>query len=118
MIIIVIMTLLNEPFVAVHRQVPTSRGVDVDEDIRALLEALWAVGLDTEFSCQGERGGLAHVCFSNAAHARRFMAGPGELALTVGARRAWVDFPSGQIELLTRYWASSDEWRRRDSVAL
>ena len=34
-----------------HRQVAASNGVEVDEGIRDLLEALWSRGMATEFSC-------------------------------------------------------------------
>jgi serine/threonine-protein kinase RIO1 len=56
-----------------HRQVAASNGVEVDEGIRELLEALWTRGMITEFSCQGEHGKLAHICFARTADARRFM---------------------------------------------
>lgn len=91
-------------YVTVHRQVATSIGVYVDEGIRDLLEALWSRGMVTEFSCQGMSGSLAHICFSRIDDARRFMDGPGDLELTVGARRAWVDFPAGLIDELTWHW--------------
>jgi hypothetical protein len=52
-----------------HRQVAASNGVEVDEGIRDLLEALWSRGMATEFSCQGEHGELAHICFARAADA-------------------------------------------------
>jgi hypothetical protein len=89
-----------------HRQVTASNGVEVDEGIAELLEALWSHGMVTEFSCQGEHGKLAHICFARTADARRFMQGPGEFLITVGeSRRAWVDFPAHLIAELTRYWS-------------
>ena len=88
-----------------HRQVTASNGVEVDEGIRDLLEALWSRGMVTEFSCQGEHGELAHICFARAADARRFMAAPGEFLITFGESRAWVDFPAHLIAELTRYWS-------------
>jgi hypothetical protein len=39
-------------FVANHRQVQASRAT-VDEGMAELLEAVWAAGIDTQFSCQG-----------------------------------------------------------------
>ena len=88
-----------------HRQVAASNGVEVDEGIRELLEALWTRGMITEFSCQGEHGKLAHICFARTADARRFMQAPGDFLITVGELcRTWVDFPPHLIADLTRYW--------------
>lgn len=90
-----------------HRQVAASNGVEVDEGIRELLEALWTRGMITEFSCQGEHGKLAHICFARTADARRFMQAPGDFLITVGEScRMWVDFPAHLISDLTRYWRS------------
>ena len=89
----------------VHRQVAASNGVEVDEGIRSLLEAVWARGMDTEFSCQGNYGELAHICFVRAADAWRFMEAPGDFLVTVGESLAWVDFSSDLISELTQYWA-------------
>jgi hypothetical protein len=94
-------------FVPVHRQVRSSLGIDVDEGIRALLEVLWANGMVTEFSCQGTNGHPAHICFSRVADAVHFMTAPGDLAITVGTRRAWVDFPAQLIPGLTTHWSQS-----------
>ena len=90
-------------YVPTHRQVHTSIGVEVDEGIRELLEALWAHGMRTEFSCQGGEAGMAHICFSDLADAVRFAAG--DLQVTAGERRAWVDFPASRIDALTRHWS-------------
>jgi len=90
----------------VHRQVTASNGVEVDEGIRDLLEALWARGMATEFSCQGRDNHLAHICFARAADARRFMEAPGDFLITEGETRAWVDFPPHLIGELTRYWSA------------
>ena len=89
-----------------HPQVIASNGVEVDEGIRDLLEALWSHGMVTEFSCQGEQGELAHICFTHAADACRFTQGHGDLLITLGESRAWVDFPPHLIGELTRYWSS------------
>ena len=89
-----------------HRQVTASNGVEVDEGIRELLEALWSRGMATEFSCQGERGELAHICFTRAADAHRFMQASGDFLITLGESRAWVDFPAHLIGELTRYWST------------
>lgn len=89
-----------------HRQVMASNGVEVDEGIRDLLEALWSRGMTTEFSCQGERDELAHVCFTRAEDAWRFMEAPGDFLITKGESRAWVDFSADLIGELTRYWST------------
>jgi hypothetical protein len=89
-----------------HRQVTASNGAEVDEGIRELLEALWCRGMVTEFSCQGEHGELAHICFARSADAHRFMESPGDFEITVGESRAWVDFPAHLIGALTRYWST------------
>lgn len=92
--------------ITAHRQVTASNGVDVDEGIVGLLEALWSRGMVTEFSCQGEHGELAHICFTRAADAYLFIEAPGEFLITVGeSARAWVDFPAHFIGDLTRYWS-------------
>ena len=88
-----------------HRQVTASNGVAVDEGIVDLLEALWSRGMVTDFSCQGESGALAHICFASASHARRFTQAPGDFLITLGESRAWVDFPAHLIGELTRYWS-------------
>jgi hypothetical protein len=89
-----------------HRQVVASNGVEVDEGIRDLLEALWSRGMVTEFSCQGDYGQLAHICFTHAADASRFTQGPGDFLITLGESRAWVDFPEHLIGELARYWSN------------
>lgn len=91
-----------------HRQVTASNGVEVDEGILDLLEALWSRGMATEFSCQGDHGELAHICFARAADARRFMEAPGDFLITVGEYRAWVDFSADLIGELTQYWTTPD----------
>lgn len=60
-----------------HQQVRASRAT-VDREIVDLLEAIWAAGMETQFSCQG--GGLsgsesapASITFSTVDDALRFM---------------------------------------------
>ena len=89
-----------------HRQVVASNGVEVDEGIRDLLEAVWSRGMATEFSCQGEQGESAHICFARASDAARFTQAPGDFVITLGESRAWVDFPASLIGELTRFWSS------------
>jgi hypothetical protein len=89
-----------------HRQVVASNGVEVDEGIQDLLEALWSRGIVTEFSCQGGDGALAHICFTHAADASRFTQAPGDFLITLGESRAWVDFPAHRIGELARYWST------------
>ncbi|AGB22406.1 hypothetical protein Mycsm_02042 [Mycobacterium sp. JS623] len=88
-----------------HRQVTASNGVEVDEGIRDLLEALWSRGIVTDFSCQGGDGVLAHICFARAVDAHRFVEAPGDFSITLGKSRAWVDFPTQLIGELTRRWS-------------
>jgi hypothetical protein len=90
-----------------HRQVVASNGVQVDEGIRDLLEALWSHGMVTEFSCQCSQDNLAHICFTHAADANRFTQAPGDFLVTAGESRVWVDFPSDRIDDLARYWSMS-----------
>jgi hypothetical protein len=71
-----------------HRQVPTSReGVQVDAGMAGLIEALWAAGVDTQFSCEcavdlqpsGDVAqGTALVVFATLEGAYRFVAGVSE----------------------------------------
>ena len=88
-----------------HRQVRASNGVEVDEGIRDLLEALWCRGMDTDFSCQGAESGFAHICFARAVDARRFAQARPDFEITLGETRAWVDFPAHLIGDLARYWS-------------
>lgn len=101
-------------FVPHHRQVATSRGIDVDAGIRDLLEALWAAGMETEFSCEGGPSAPAHVCFSRISDAYRFAGAIDDAAITEGARHAWVDFPSARIAAATEHWTRSRERRDLD----
>jgi hypothetical protein len=61
-----------------HPQVQASRA-RVDEELAELLEAVWAAGIATQYSCQGgifdETGkpAEAHIVFSTVAGAVRFM---------------------------------------------
>jgi ribosomal protein L28 len=96
------------PLATTHRQVAASIGVEVDEGIRDLLEALWSRGMETEFSCQGDHDSLAHICFTHAADAWRFMEAPGDFLITEGETRAWVDFPAHLTAELTQYWVQQD----------
>ena len=88
-----------------HPQVTASNGIEVDEGLCDLLEALWSRGMKTEFSCQGDHGTFAHICFAGAADACRFTQAPGYFRITLGECRAWVDFPPHLIGVLTRYWS-------------
>jgi hypothetical protein len=68
-----------------HRQVQTSRGVLIDEDIAALLEAVWGAGIETSYSCQGgqlvdfagetwrDDDVRAYICFPTVDDALSFM---------------------------------------------
>lgn len=94
-----------------HRQTTASNGVEVDEGIVELLEAVWALGMSTEFSCQGDHDKLAHICFAEAADAHRFTGVPGDFLVTLGERRAWVDFPAHQIRDLTDHWQAVRDGR-------
>lgn len=63
-----------------HRQVPTTQGFEVDDELSELLEHLWGAGAETICSCQGDRNvkhglfGKRHdhdgfIAFTNAEHA-------------------------------------------------
>lgn len=97
-----------------HRQVRSSLGIDVDVGLLELLEALWANGMRTQFSCQGGGAYPAHVCFSSVADAHRFA--DGRFDVTVGTGRAWVDFPPAAIDELAAYWAARS-WASTSAAA-
>lgn len=68
-----------------HTTVMTSRLVPVDEKISELIETLWLIGFETQFSCEGsidlfdESGSLenltdaAHIVFPQVSEAVKFM---------------------------------------------
>ena len=90
-------------FTPVHRQVETSTGVWVDEGIAALLEALWAEGLPTEFSCQGQEKG--YICFVHEADAVRFVSATPHAGLQRSGR--FVDVWSNSLKYLARLWSAT-----------
>lgn len=64
-----------------HVQVIALRPILVDKDMAPLLERCWALGFDTNYSCQGERGmpagpgpavGSGYIAFEWAADCRAF----------------------------------------------
>jgi hypothetical protein len=72
-----------------HPQVEVD-GIEVDEGIRDLLVALWDLGLDTQYSCQGvpdkfsphqsySRNYASQIVFGNVDHAVKFMKKTAEL---------------------------------------
>ena len=67
-----------------HKQVVTSRGIEVDEELAAMLESMWASGIETQFSCQNADysgwgfqpslyGKFAHIAFPTVDDAMRFV---------------------------------------------
>jgi hypothetical protein len=68
-----------------HSTVLTSRSVPVDEKIAELIEVLWRIGFETQFSCEGdielfdETGTLenltdaSHIVFPEVSQAVKFM---------------------------------------------
>lgn len=90
-------------FTPVHRQVMSSKGVEVDAGICTLLEALWAQDFVTEFSCQGETRG--YICFLTEAMADRFV----EFTPYAGLQRQgrFVDVHSDSLRYLARIWSAT-----------
>jgi len=68
-----------------HRQIETSRGLLIDENITELVEAVWQAGIDTSYSCQGgqainfendrwrDDAVPAYICFPSVDDALQFM---------------------------------------------
>lgn len=68
-----------------HATVLTSKSIPVDEKISELIEALWLIGFETQFSCEGdidlfdESGTLenlndaSHIVFPQVSQATKFM---------------------------------------------
>lgn len=116
-----------------HPQVDL-HGVDVDAGMTGLLEALWRLDVDTQFSCQGHpdryiveepgtHDAAAHVVFADVAQAFKFVTKTVELlgytpwhdgviVLTVmapidsEATRARVAFPPALLEEVTSAWVT------------
>lgn len=70
------------PYAFVPHQQVDAEGIEVDEGMRDLLVALWKLGLDTQFSCQGEpdlfnprasRDHAAQIVFASTTDAHRFV---------------------------------------------
>lgn len=67
-----------------HNTITTSKGIPVDQGIAELVEMLWTIGFDTQFSCQGDTelfdpsGNLenntdsAHIIFTNVEQGVKF----------------------------------------------
>lgn len=117
--------------IPVHGQVTTSRDILVDAGMAPLLESLWSLGLETQFSCEcsvdhcashDTENGDVQVLFGSLDHATRFL---GMLCLALelsdfplhGARltplspwrgpdvRGDVRFPCTALPAVTRYFA-------------
>lgn len=115
-----------------HPQVD-AHGVQVDEGMRDLLVALWKLGLDTEYSCQGEPGKFApnrwfsrdyasQIVFADLDQAHKFLKKTLELVGDVpvwdeggislrtmlpvdgGSPRAEVTFSPKLLPEVTRLW--------------
>jgi len=56
-----------------HKQVPTTRGIMVDAQLKDLLEALWQKGMETVNSCQENFPGITWIQFLCPGHALEFM---------------------------------------------
>jgi hypothetical protein len=54
-----------------HRQKKIA-GVEVDWKLATLLLRMWALGIRTSFSCQGDADSLGYIQFANAASAVKF----------------------------------------------
>lgn len=55
-----------------HEQVRASRAT-VDRELAELLEHIWAAGIETQFSCQGDDRAPASITFASLDDALRFM---------------------------------------------
>lgn len=107
----------EEPPAPDHPQVAVThdgRTVDVDEDIAPLVLALWAAGISTVASCQGD-GDQAYIAFASPDDRRRFAEQVFHLEHL--ARWEWsidheveghaesVHFPAADIDELTRLFS-------------
>lgn len=115
-----------------HPQVEVD-GIEVDEGMRDLLVVLWKLGLETQFSCQGEPDSFtpnqpysgncaAHIVFADIADAYKFLTRTlelldtplhheGGLSLHTMTRmypdtreRASVDFSPALLPRITQAW--------------
>lgn len=104
----------------IHTQVLASNGAHVDEGLLPLLEALWKLGMHTEFSCQnfGTRRRpwdsemtYGYICFTKLEDGMKFIThschildGYDIFALETNGARCFIDFPAHKLTALTDYW--------------
>lgn len=119
------MTLMWEPSEEdEHIQTATSIGVDVDEGIAPLLEAVWKYGIDTDYSCQGRpelhsimsSAGRSYVSFCKLDDAITFFrltierlegdAGEDVALQAMTERRGLVTFNPERLAAITAAWQS------------
>lgn len=93
-----------------HKTVTASNGSAIDEKLHPLLEALWANGLTTEFSCEdygvarsGGRPGVgsAYIKFATDEDVDRFCASLDRFY----REELFVDFPTDDIAEITEQWS-------------
>lgn len=109
-----------------HAQVMSSRGFEVDYLMLPLLEALWASGIETQYSCQGsvkkrfwQRTEDAYILFETMDDALKFISNTfflwadEEMRFTPAYAiddeyRGIVRFPSSRLEQVTEHWECSN----------
>lgn len=96
-----------------HRQVEIY-GVEVDEGIAPLLEVLWRLGLETQFSCQGDPdyfvpnhphawGSAAQIIFETVPEAEKFVRKSIEILDSDGYHEGgWI------IKIMSGIWGSEE----------
>lgn len=103
-----------------HQQVQTTFGAFVDVGMAPLLEALWARGLTTMFSCQEQVRRdpddikYAYIAFADNDDAVTFFSETvrtcdlddhyDTVRLESGGHRGWVNFRTDRIDAITKWW--------------
>lgn len=97
-----------------HSTVLTSRLVPVDEKIAELIETLWLIGFETQFSCEGdtdlfdESGSLenhtdaAHIVFPEVSEAVKFMEYSYRFLIHAHQNLPWANLMTLELMLPTK----------------
>ena len=84
------------------------RGVEIDEGIAPLIDALWTQGFHTFGSCQEFRPGTARIWFDTEGDRRLFMAQVHDFSSMVSGDGYVVDFLTAEIPALTERISTLD----------
>jgi len=82
----------------------TGASVEVDKGIVRLIQALWARGWDTKFSCQGQPDlDTAYVMFDTAKHRKEFIEAVGKKFKLHPYSRSATTLPYGKLDAIAEH---------------